>query len=91
MSKLPGSAVFTVRDLNRQPGKVLDAVRKFGSVEIRTRNGETFTIAPKTDQVQSPPKFPDFAARWKNLRELGLVPPPPSEDDRINRIIAGEA
>jgi hypothetical protein len=90
MSKLAASAVFTVRDLNRQPGKVLDAVRKFGSVEIRTRHGETFTIAPKTDAVQSPPEFPDFAARWKNLRELGLVPPPPSEDDRINRIIAGD-
>jgi hypothetical protein len=32
----------------------------------------------------------DFEAHWKRLRELGLVPPPATENDRINRIIAGE-
>jgi hypothetical protein len=90
MSKTPASAVFTLRDLNRQPAKVLDAVRKFGSAEIRTRSGEVFTVAAKADEKARSREFPDFEARWKKLREAGLVPPPPAENDRINRIIAGE-
>lgn len=90
MSESPASAVFTLRDLNRQPAKVLDAVRKFGSVEIRTRRGELFTIVAKTEETEAAQEFPDFHARWTKLRELGLVPPPRSENERINRIIAGE-
>ena len=34
-------------------------------------------------------RFPDFDGHWKRLRELGLVRPPASENERINRIIAG--
>ncbi len=92
MSKVPPKAVFTLRDLNRQPAKVLDAVRKFGSAEVRTRSGEVFTVAVKSDEatVGHPKTFPDFEARWKKLREWGLVPPPQSENDRLNRIIASE-
>lgn len=90
MSRTPPSAVFTLRDLNRQPAKVLEAVRKFGSVEIRTRSGEVFTVAPKADETLSTREFPNFKARWKKLRELGHVPPPPSENDSINRVIAGD-
>lgn len=82
--------MFTLRDLNRQPAKVLDAVRKFGSAEIRTRGGEVFTVAAKTDQTPPANEFPDFGARWKRLRELGHVPPPRSEEAHINRIIAGD-
>ncbi|HUG67028.1 MAG TPA: hypothetical protein VMM76_04725 [Pirellulaceae bacterium] len=90
MNKPPASAVFTLRDLNRQPAKVLDAVRKFGSAEIRTRSGEVFTVAAKAGGKVRSREFPNFEARWKKLRELGLVPPPRTDDERINRIIAGE-
>ncbi len=90
MSQSSASAVFTLRDLNRQPAKVLAAVRKFGSVEIRTRSGEVFTVAAKTAVGKPAGEFPDFPARWSKLRELGLIPPPRSEHERINRIIAGE-
>jgi hypothetical protein len=85
-------AAFTLRDLNRQPAKVLEAVRKFGSVEIRNRKGEVFTISrnlPKQTRTVA-----DYVARfdalWKRQRELGLIPPPESENDRLDRIIAGE-
>lgn len=93
MSKARATIVFTLRDLNRQPAKVLAEVRKFGSAEIRTRSGEVFTMAVKAEE---PTKgagagLPDFEAHWKRLRELGLVPPPAAENERINRIIAGEA
>lgn len=90
MEKAPASAVFTLRDLNRQPAKVFDAVRKFGSVEIRTRRGERFTIVAKTEEPEVVQEFPDFRARWSKLRELGLVPPSQSESERVNQIIAGE-
>jgi len=92
MSTVPETAVFTLRDLNRQPATVLDAVRKFGVVEIRTRSGEVFTVeAKKVDaETTSRKNFPDFKARWKRLRESGLVPPSPTETELINRIISGE-
>jgi hypothetical protein len=90
MSEASASPVFTLRDLNRQPAKVLDAVRKFGSAEIRTRRGEIFMVVAKTDPTERGRAFPDFQARWSKLRELGLVPPPPSESERIDRIVAGE-
>ena len=92
MSKARAATVFTLRDLNRQPAKVLAVVRKFGSAEIRTRGGEVFTMTVKVEERTKGASngLPDFAAHWKRLRELGLVPPPVSENERINRIIAGE-
>jgi hypothetical protein len=81
-----------LRDLNRQPAKVLASVRKFGGAEIRTRPGEVFTVAVKAENPAkgTRPALPDFEAHCKRLGELGLVPPPAAENDRINRIIAGE-
>jgi hypothetical protein len=76
--------------LNRQPAKVFAAVRKFGSVDIRTRAGETFVFTLKKKPQPKVEGLPDFEAHWARLKKLGLIPPPPSENDRINRIIAGE-
>lgn len=92
MSDISATAVFTLRDLNRQPAKVLDAVRKFGSAEVRTRGGEVFVLAVKQveSDSQRTKKLPDFESRWKKLRESGHLPPSPSENDQVNRIIAGE-
>jgi hypothetical protein len=91
MSNLPSNAVFTLRDLNRQPAKVLQAVRKFGYAQIRTRSGEVFTMSaqPKPTNGRAA-RFPDFSARWKKLRELGHIPPTSSQNERIDRLIAGE-
>ena len=85
-------ATFTVRDLNRQPAKILDAVRKFGKAEVRTRGGEVFTVArkPVRRKLSAGDFTAKFEALWKTQRELGHVPPPASENERINRIIAGE-
>lgn len=92
MSNRPDATVFTLRDLNRQPAKVLEAVRKFGSAEIRTRSGEVFTFTAKVEKPKklAAKELPDFEAHWKRLREAGLVPPPASANERIDRIIAGE-
>jgi hypothetical protein len=92
MSNVSANAVFSLRDLNRQPAKVLEAVRKYGSAEIRTRSGEVFTVSPQPKPVsdKAASRFPDFAARWKKLREVGLVPPTLAENEHIDCIIAGE-
>jgi len=94
MSQLPANAVFTLRDLNRQPAKVLEAVRKFGSAEVRTRSGEVFTLTakPKSCQASTAENGPDFLARWQRLRDLGYTPPVLTEDEneRLNALIAGE-
>jgi antitoxin (DNA-binding transcriptional repressor) of toxin-antitoxin stability system len=89
MSDMSTVNSYTVRDLNRQPAKILAAVRKFGSVEVRTRSGEVFTIAPKAERRKK--SFSKgFQDLWARQRELGLVPPAEEENERINRIIAGE-
>lgn len=92
MSDMSTTASFTLRDLNRQPAKILAAVRKFGSAEIRTRAGEVFTMVPKAERSsrRRTKEFPDFEARWQHMRELGHQPPSASENERLNRIIAGE-
>jgi len=42
---------FTVRDLDRKPGAVLDACEREGAVQIRRRDGKTFTIKPNSPPV----------------------------------------
>lgn len=93
-------ATFTLRDLNRQSAKILAAVRKFGCAEIKTRSGEVFTLAQKKVGSRSRTKekpidpgeefFRRAEERAKLFREMGYVPPPASEMERINRIIASE-
>ncbi len=95
-------ATFTLRDLNRQSAKVLAAVRKFGSVVIKTRAGEVFTLAPteaasrsrKTKKPLNPGEefFRRAEERAKRFREMGYVPPKPGEwdEERFNRIVASE-
>lgn len=85
---------FTLRDLNRQPAKVLAACDLHGAVRIRTRDGRSYSLKPeipvpsKTAQVNSLlTRRPQLRQR---LRAAGFVPPSPAETDRIHRIIAGE-
>lgn len=96
MSVMSNAVTFTLRDLNRQPARVLAAVRKFGSVEVCSRSGEVFTLAPKVQPKQKPGKAADikshFESLWQRQRDLGYVAPRPSDFDanRFNQIISGE-
>jgi hypothetical protein len=89
---MSGVTTFTLRDLNRQPAKVLEAVRKFGIAEVRTRKGEVFTVSPKaaTGARRLSKLVPDFEGLWKKQRDAGHIVPATQENERINRIIAGE-
>jgi len=86
-----------MRDVSRETAKVFAAVKKYGSVVIKSRTGEDFTIA-KNEAAKPRAKKADPSAeffrradeRAKRFREMGYIPPPASEMDRINRTIAGE-
>lgn len=96
MSDMSTTASFTLRDLNRQPAKILAAVRKFGSAEIRTRAGEVFTMASKSTRSRRVKGFDvrgHFEAVWEKQRAAGYVPVRRADfdEERFNRILAGEA
>ena len=97
MSVMSNVVTFTLRDLNRQPARVLAAVRKFGSVEVCARSGEVFTLAPKVKPRNTAGKANDlkshFESLWQRQRDLGYVPQNSADfdEERFNRIIAGEA
>jgi hypothetical protein len=83
------AASFPLPELGSDWAKVIEAVQRFGSAELRTQSGDAFELKTKPKNIAEM-QLPDFEAHWKKLRELGLVPPPASENDRINRVIAGE-
>ncbi len=89
------AATFTLRDLNRRPAQVLEAVRKFGSAEIRTRAGEVFTVASKSTPKRRGKALDvraHFEAIWEKQRATGYVPVRGEDfdEEHFNRIIAGE-
>ncbi len=81
---------FTVRDLDRQPGVVLNACDKEGEVRIRRRNGRQYTLRA---EEPSPGKVP-----WRKLalehrtRVRRIFPEAlPSRQTRlVDRLLAGE-
>ena len=87
-------ATFTLRDLNRQPTKVIEACDAAGVVHIRTRDGRCYTLKP--DAAPPAPSAPGTGIVERRrllqirLRAAGFVPPSEAEVERINRIIAGE-
>ena len=90
----PTAQSFTVRDLNRQPAKVLAACDLHGTVRIQTRDGRAYSLKPELPQPQRTAHVESLIARRQLLRQrlhaAGFVPPSPAEIDRINRLIAGE-
>jgi len=84
---------FTVRDLDRQPGAVLDVCEREGMVQIRRRNGQTYTLKsngssrPKTtlrqwlDEIEKRRHrlFPNPVTR-KQARELDRLV---TSEDRV--------
>ncbi len=87
-------ATFTLRDLNRQPAKVLAACEAVGVVRIRTRDGRSFSLKPEPKPVARSARVDDLLIRRRQLRErlhaAGFVPPSAAEMELVNRIIAGE-
>jgi len=78
---------FTVRELDRQPARVLDAADKEGVVRIKRRNGRVYSLQPIADASAKVTSLPDFAARRKAIFSKMI---PASEARLVDRLIAGE-
>ena len=98
MSDMSTTVTFTVRDLNRQAAKVLAAVRKFGSADLRTRCGEVFTLSRKANSPAQPPEelvraflaaADDRQERMAKMRSA-CEGSAAFDERQFNRMIAGE-
>lgn len=77
---------FTVRDLDREAGAVLDECDRDGAVKVRRRNGRTYTIRADAGPVRVT-HVPDFPAR---LAKLFPKPIPAAQSRLVDNLIAGE-
>jgi hypothetical protein len=77
---------FTVRELDRQPAKVLDAADKEGVVRIKRRNGKSYSLQPES-QPSRITALPDFRARIKKIFPKAISK---SQARLFDKLIAGE-
>jgi hypothetical protein len=77
---------FTVRDLDREPGVVLDECDREGAVQIRRRNGRTYTIRADAGPERMT-NVPDFRARLEKIFPQVI---PASQSRLVDKLIAGE-
>ena len=78
---------FTVRDLDRSPGEVLEASRVDGRVRVRERGGQTYIITPEAASPKGMAALPDFPARRAALSRGVLSP---GFVRKFDRALAGE-
>ena len=79
---------FTVRDLNRNPAKVLEACDRMGFIRIRSRKGTTYELRPEPTPASSPKlDYPDFAARRRALKMPMMTA---EQREKLDKLIAGE-
>jgi hypothetical protein len=85
---------FTLRDLSRQPAKVLAACDLYGVARIRTRDGRSYCLKPEIPELSGTAQVESVTARRQRLRQqlraAGFVPPSSAEIERVNHIVAGE-
>jgi len=78
---------FTVRQLDRETAKVMEACDTYGAVRIRRRDGRSYTLASdhKKDVVINPP---DIMARLKKQFPNMMISRKQSKF--VDKLIAGE-
>jgi len=77
---------FTVRDLDRQPSRVLAACDEEGMVEIRCRDGRSYTLQARRRNGKIP-CLPDFAARLAKIFPKPIGAP---QTRLVDKLLAGE-
>lgn len=77
---------FTLRDLDRQPGEILDACEREGAVRIKRRDGRAYTLTPAMNG-RNGRSLPDFKARMKaaGMKKLSY-----RSTRLLDKLIAGE-
>ena len=77
---------FTVRELDREPGAVLDAADRDGAVRVRRRDGRVYSLQPEGSRKRIT-ALPDFAARRNAIFSRTI---PASHVRLVDKAIAGE-
>lgn len=77
---------YTVRDLDREPSRVLDAADQNGVVRIKRRDGRTYSIRPEGKASAKITSLPDLAERREAIFSK---PIPASQVRRVDKLIAG--
>lgn len=81
---------FTVRELDRETARVMEACDADGAVQIKRRNGRLYTMRPD----QSPKGKFDWTGWWaerrKWIKKTCPVPLTKKEARELDRMIAGE-
>ena len=78
---------FTVRQLDRETAKVMEACDTYGSVRIKRRDGRTYTLEAeqKKEFVFNPP---DIMGRLK--KQFPGMKLSRKQSDSVDKLIAGE-
>ena len=81
---------FTVRELDREPSRVLDTCDAEGAVRIRRRDGRTYVMEANHARTTSVP-VSDLLARHR-ARIKGIFPEPLTKKQTraVDRMIRGE-
>jgi len=81
---------FTVRDLDRKPGTVLDACDREGAVRIQRRDGRRYTVRPDAGAAQKVPWRRLMAEHRARIARIFPEPIPEEQVRRVDQLIAGE-
>lgn len=81
---------FTVRDLDRTPGAVLDACDKEGAVRIQRRDGRKYTVRPEGGGEQKVPWRRLLAEQRARTKRIFPEPIPQEQVEAVDKLIAGE-
>ncbi len=63
---------FTVRELDRETARVMEACDTYGAVRIKRRDGRTYTLEADKGRGRIT-RLPDFAARRRNIFGRKLI------------------
>ncbi len=78
---------FTVRDLDRKPGAVLDACDQEGAVRIQRRDGRRYTVRPEGGGGHKVPWRKLYAEHRARMARIFPEPIPAKQVRRIEQLI----
>jgi hypothetical protein len=84
---------FTVRELDRQPARVLDACDREGAVRVRRRGGRSYVVRPefaagRVESVEARARWLQEHERW--LEQTYAQPVAIAQTALVDRLIGGE-
>ena len=81
---------FTVRELDREPSRVLDTCDAEGAVRIRRRDGRAYALIPEQPAPQKTDGSAWIKERRKRLNETFPVALTKKQARELDRLIAGK-